>query len=89
MKNEIEESEKTESLPLPKGLNFRLLIPQLTEEFKLKVALGEIELTSIFKISQGSNNYLISLIKHDIKSKLPKEDRQIGWLNKIKKMFNK
>jgi len=77
MNNNNEKAEKNvEEKVVKKGLNFRLLVPQLTEAYKLKVCLGESNPIDIFQISEASNEYLISLIKVDVRSKLPIKEKQ-------------
>lgn len=83
----------------PKGLNFTLLVPQLTEEFKLKVVLGEKYLQDVFDITDPSEKYLIALIKADIKHRLPEKTKKevlpieqkekYKLVDKIKQLFNK
>lgn len=87
MNNNNEKTENNENVkPVVKGLNFRLLVPQLTEAYKLKVCLGESNPIDIFQISEASNKYLISLIKVDVKSKLPIKEKQ-SLLNYLKSIF--
>ncbi len=70
--NDKQKEKKDEKIPVkPQGLNFRLLVHQLTDEFKIKVVLGEVDLKTIFDIREPSEKYLVNLIKYDIKDKLP------------------
>lgn len=57
------------------GINFRILISQLTEEYKLKVAFGEVKPKEVFNISETAESFFIDLIKKDLgdKLKLPRE----------------
>lgn len=88
MNNNNEKAEQNEKIkPIVKGLNFRLLVPQLTEAYKLKVCLGEANPIDIFQISEASNEYLISLIKVDVRSKLPIKEKQ-SLLQHLKNQFN-
>lgn len=84
-------TENDEKIPVkPQGLNFRLLVHQLTDEFKIKVVLGEVDLKTIFDIKEPSEKYLVSLIKLNIKDKLPIEQKEEYKLVKaIKQLFNK
>lgn len=70
--NDKQKEKKDEEIPVkPQGLNFKLLVHQLTDEFKLKVVVGEVDLRTIFDISEPSEKYLVNVIKHDIKDRLP------------------
>lgn len=87
MINNNEKVEKLEIKPVLKRLNFRILVAQLTEAYKLKVCLGE-QPNEIFDISEASNEYLIRLIKNDVKTKLPIEQKS-NWLTIIKNKISK
>lgn len=50
----------------PIGLNYRILIPQLTEEFKFKVVSNKINLSDVFIISEAGEKYAKKLIKKDV-----------------------
>lgn len=89
MNNNNEKAEQNvEQKIVKKGLNFRLLVPQLTEEYKLKVCLEEVNPKDIFQISDSSNEYLISLIKHDVRSNLPIKEKQ-SLVQYLKNQFSK
>lgn len=78
------------------GINFSILIPQLTEDFKLKIALGEIKPSDFLILSDVAEKYFIKLIRKDVKEKLEieialtkKEQEQESKLTKIIKSIFK
>lgn len=49
------------------GLNFKKLVPVLSDEYKLAIANNEKRVTEIFPLSEAASKYLTSLIKKEVK----------------------
>lgn len=49
-----------------RGINFRNLIPQLSTTFKVNVAEGKVNLSSVFNLSEQAEDYFRKLIIKDV-----------------------
>lgn len=81
--------------PIKRGLNFSLLLDQLTTDYKKQVLEGTQKLSSTFNISPSSEKYLKDLIRKDIKIisipetlDIPKDLEQ-KWFQKILSKLSK
>lgn len=52
--------------PKKTGLNFDTIIPHLSKEFKISVAMNEVEPSDIFELTSIANQHLKRLIKKEV-----------------------
>lgn len=77
------------------GLNFKKLVPILSDEYKLAIANNEKRVTEIFPLSEAASKYLTSLIKKEVKdnsnlsinNSKTNQEQPITLINQIKNKF--